>query len=59
MIRNVYWYGPAGDNCPAVRHLCLPIGKKTGKTLRHINPSIHDIQENDKDGGGFDGHRRY
>lgn len=33
--------------------------KKTGKTLRHINPSIHDIQEMIKMQTAFDGHRRY
>ena len=33
--------------------------EKTGKTLRHINPSIHDIQEMIKMQAAFDGHRRY
>ena len=33
--------------------------KRQGKTLRHINPSIHDIQEMIKMQAAFDGAQRY
>ena len=45
-------YGPAGDNCPAVRHLCLLSGKDRKDTAAY-QPVHPRYTGNDKDAGGF------
>jgi hypothetical protein len=45
-------YGPAGDNGPAVRHLCLLSGKDRKDTAAY-QPVHPRYTGNDKDAGGF------